>query len=59
MADDLTKTGKQDRAKINLKQKHELITWTRHFNVSSSKLHMAVKMVGPEVDKVREWLAKN
>lgn len=59
MADDLTKTGQHDRAKINLKQKHEVIYWTRHLNVSVSKLTMAVKTVGPEVDKVRKWLATN
>ena len=56
MADDLTKAGKADAAKINLKQKHEVVRWTKHFNVPLATLIAAVAAVGPEVKKVAEWL---
>jgi hypothetical protein len=58
MADDLKQTGRQDDARINLDQDHELTYWSEKFGVSRDKLRGAVAQVGPLVRKVREHLQR-
>lgn len=58
MPDDLGKTGKQDDARINVDQDHELTYWSERFGVSPDKVRGAVAQVGPLVKKVREHLQK-
>lgn len=58
MADDLSKTGRQDDARINLDQDHELTYWSEKFGVSRDTVRAAVTKVGPQVKKVREYLQR-
>jgi uncharacterized protein DUF3606 len=58
MADDLSKTGRQDDARINLDQDHELSYWSEKFGVSPDTVRAAVVKVGPQVKKVREYLQR-
>jgi hypothetical protein len=58
MADDLSKSGRQDDARINLDQDHELTYWSEKFGVSRDALRAAVAKVGPQVKKVREYLQR-
>ena len=58
MADDLTKTGPQDGQQINLKQKHEVVYWTKKLRITTSQLVAAVHAAGPYVDKVKDHLKK-
>lgn len=57
MADDLSKTGKQDDIRINVNQSHEVSYWTKTLNCSENDLRRAVAAVGPMVKDVRAWLA--
>jgi len=56
MADDLGKTGGQDRQRINLHQDYEVRDWAKKFGVSADELRMAVDAVGSEAKKVEEYL---
>ena len=58
MADDLTKSGGQDRKRINLQQDFEVRDWSAKFNVSADELKKAVEAVGNEASKVEEYLKK-
>lgn len=58
MADDKTKTGGQDRKRINLNEDYEVRDWTKSLGVTEQQLRDAVKAVGDSVDKVREHLKK-
>jgi hypothetical protein len=58
MTDDLKQTGKQDDARINIDQDHELTYWSEKFGVSRDKVRGAVAQVGPVVEKVREHLRR-
>ena len=58
MADDPKETGRQDDARINIDQDHELTYWSEKFGVSRDKLRGAVAQVGPLVKKVREHLQR-
>ena len=58
MADDPKETGRQDDARINIDQDHELTYWSEKFGVSRDKLRGAVAQVGPVVKKVREHLQR-
>ncbi len=54
MSDDKTKTGGQDRKRINLNEDYEV----RDLGVTEQQLRDAVKAVGDSADKVREHLKK-
>ncbi|MBA3478729.1 MAG: DUF3606 domain-containing protein [Lautropia sp.] len=58
MADDLTRSGGQDRKRINLQQDFEVRDWSAKFNVSADELKKAVEAVGNEASKVEEYLKK-
>lgn len=56
MADDKTKTGWQDRQRINVNEDYELQGWAKKFNVTPEKLKEAVKAVGTQADDVERHL---
>ncbi|MFZ3119474.1 MAG: DUF3606 domain-containing protein [Variovorax sp.] len=58
MSDDKTKTGGQDRKRINLNEDYEVRDWTKSLGVTEQQLRDAVKAVGDSADKVREHLKK-
>ncbi len=56
MSDDKTKTGGQDRERINVHEDYELRDWSKSLNVTPEKLKEAVLAVGDRAEKVREYL---
>ena len=56
MADDLKKSGGQDRQRIDVNQDYELRDWSRKFGVSTDRLKEAVRAVGDNAKKVEEHL---
>jgi hypothetical protein len=48
-----------DSDRINVMRDAELLYWARHFEVEQSALTHAVRTVGANVDKVREYLFSN
>jgi hypothetical protein len=58
MADDKTKTGGQDRMRINLHEDYELSAWAKRFGVSVAELRVAVKAAGPMAEEVAKHLGK-
>ena len=56
MSDDKTKTGGQDRRRINVNEDYELADWSRKFGVSQDELKKAVQAVGDSADKVEAHL---
>ena len=58
MADDKSKTGGQDRSRINVNEDYELRDWAKRLEVSPEKLKEAVNKVGPMADDVRKELGK-
>ena len=59
MSDDLTKAGQQDRARIKVKEPHEVDYWTKELGVTKDRLAQLVKEAGPGVKAVREKLASD
>lgn len=57
MADDMTKTGSRDRARISLSEDYEVRDWTQSLGVDESTLRNAVQAVGDRADDVRAFLA--
>ena len=58
MPDDLSKTGKSDRDKINVNQAHELRDWSEKLGVTPQQLKDAVAKVGVQADAVKKHLKK-
>ncbi len=56
MADDLQNRGAQDRARVNLSEKHEIAYWTKKFGVSEEQLRNAVSKAGSSADAVEKAL---
>ena len=56
MADDKTKTGGQDRARINVNEDYELRDWANSLNTTPERIKEAVQAVGDRAEKVREYL---
>jgi hypothetical protein len=56
MADDLKKSGGQDRKRINVSEAYELRDWAARFGVSKEQLKAAVQAVGDQADKVEQYL---
>jgi hypothetical protein len=58
MADDLKQTGRQDDARINVDQDHELGYWSEKLGVSRDELRKAVQAAGPMVKDVQRHLRR-
>jgi hypothetical protein len=56
MSDDTTKSGGQDRQRINVHQDYELRDWAKSLNTTPERVKEAVQAVGDRADKVREYL---
>jgi len=56
MADDLSRRGGQDRARINIHQEHEVRDWAARFGVTKEQLKAAVQAVGDRADDVERHL---
>lgn len=54
--DDKSKTGQQDRMRVNVDEAYELRYWTERFGVSAEALKAAVAKVGPMVSDVEREL---
>ena len=58
MADDKSKTGGQDRGRINVHEDYELRDWSKKFGVTPDELKKAVQKVGTSAEAVRKHLGK-
>jgi hypothetical protein len=58
MSDDTSKTGGQDRQRINVHQDYELRDWAKSLNTTPERVKEAVQAVGDRADKVREFLGQ-
>lgn len=58
MADDKSKTGRQDRDRINVNEDYELRDWSKKFGVTPEELKKAVQSVGTSAEAVRKHLGK-
>ena len=56
MSDDKTKSGGQDRERINVNGDDEVRDWARSLNTTPGRLKEAVQAVGDLAEKVREFL---
>ncbi len=56
MADDTTKRGPQDAARVNVHEEHEVRYWTSKFGCTKEQLAAAVKAVGPMAKDVETQL---
>jgi hypothetical protein len=57
MSDDTSKSGGQDRQRINVNQDYELRDWAKSLNTTPERVKEAVQAVGDRADKVREYLS--
>ena len=57
MSDDKSKTGGQDRQRINVNEDYELRDWAKSLNTTPERLKEAVQAVGDRAEKVREYLS--
>lgn len=58
MSDDKTKTGGQDRARINVNESYELDHWSKKFGITREQLKEAVARAGDRAEAVEEFLKK-
>ena len=58
MADDKTKRGPQDAARVNVHESYEVEYWTKHFGVTADELRKCVEKVGVMVTDVKKCLGK-
>jgi hypothetical protein len=58
MPDDLSDRGAEDRARISLKEEHEVYYWTKALGVSKQQLLDAIEKVGNSAEAVRRELGK-
>jgi hypothetical protein len=56
VADDKSKVGGQDRARINMHEDYEVRDWTQSLGVTRERLQEAVDAVGDQAEAVREYL---
>jgi len=57
MAEDLSKKGPADKAKVNVNEPWELKYWTKTLNVAEEKLKAAEKAVGTRLEDIRKYLS--
>lgn len=58
MSDDKTKSGGQDRERINIHEDYEVRDWAKSLGITPERLKEAVQAVGDRAEKVREFLKK-
>ena len=58
MADDTKKRGAQDRARIDVSQRHERRYWSDKLGCEEEELVRAVEQVGPMADDVKRHLGR-
>lgn len=58
MSDDTTKSGGQDRKRINVHQDYELRDWSAKLGVTPEQLKQAVAAVGDSAAAVQKYLSK-
>ena len=58
MSDDKTKSGGQDRQRINVNEDYELRDWAKSLHTTPERIKEAVQAVGDRADKVREYLGE-
>ena len=56
MADDKTKSGGQDRTRINVSEDYELRDWAKKLDATPSQIEDAVKAVGDRAADVEMYL---
>ena len=56
MADDKSKTGGQDRKRINVNEDYELRDWAAKFGVTTAQLKQAAAEVGDRAAEVEQHL---
>jgi len=56
MSDDKTKSGQEDRIRINTSEDYEVRDWAKKFGVTEDALRRAVERVGPMADDVQREL---
>lgn len=56
MSDDKTKSGGQDRTRINVNEAYELRDWSKKFGVTPEQLKEAVNAVGTNAAEVEAHL---
>jgi hypothetical protein len=56
VADDKSKSGGQDRTRINVNEHYELRDWSKKFGCTPDQLKAAVKAVGPIAADVEKHL---
>lgn len=56
MADDKSKTGGQDRTRVNVNEQYELQDWAKKFDASPDQIRDAVKAVGDRAADVEMHL---
>jgi hypothetical protein len=59
MSDDKTKTGGQDRLRINIHEDYELRDWAKSMHTTPERIKEAVQAVGDRAEKVREYLGQD
>jgi len=58
MADDKSKTGREDSSRVNINEDYEIQYWTKKWGVTAQQLIDTVKRVGPMVNDVQRALGK-
>ena len=58
MSDDKSKTGGQDRKRINVSQDYEVRDWAARLGVTPDELREAVKAAGDEAAAVEAYLKR-
>jgi hypothetical protein len=56
MSDDKSKSGGQDRQRINVNEDYVLRDWAKSINTTPDRVKEAVQAVGDRAEKVREYL---
>jgi hypothetical protein len=56
MSDDKTKSGGQDRQRINVHEDYEVRDWAKSLGTTPERLKEAVQAVGDRAENVREFL---
>ena len=59
MSDNKSRSGGQDRERINVNQDYELRDWAKSMNTTPERIKEAVQAVGDRAEKVREYLKQD
>jgi hypothetical protein len=59
MPDNTQSPGGQDRKRINVHEDYELRDWSQKFGVTANELKAAVRAVGDQAEKVKEYLSRS